>query len=834
MRKLFFLSLFAVFLSDFVFAQTGSDWKWQHPSPQGNNLRAVQYISPTTWYAAGFSGTFMKTTDAGATWQFIHSASQLNTTSGKYSDIYDMHFFDQNNGIISCASGRIYLTSDAGNTWSPALNTLFAGTYNKMYFTDNNNGFACGTNGRLIKTINGGQNWTEIATGFSSAIYDLWASNDGQTILLASNGAYIRRSTDGGATWTNINHGGSLNYAIGYNGSVIFVGGPFLPNEAQLYASTDFGATWTLKNSGIDGRTTIRDIDFRNGAWFVTGDSSRVYKSTNNGTSWTAINYLNPSQTWSTKYYAADFSPSGDSLMVVGDLGMIQSKFGGAATPTAHTKLLKPGTWQNIAVVDPSGLVIAVGESSVPGTVSDQFARSTDGGNTWSIVPIANKTETFYSVDMIDNNLGFASGTNSFVYKTTDGGASWNPVATSGLPAGATFIKIDFVDANTGWVFAAEPNTLSNFIFKTTNGGANWVAQSHGVSGANGQIYNAHMLNANDGYAVSYQPKVFRTTNGGTTWTMQSISDNPTSRMYDIKMADTANGFIVGNLERVYKTTDGGLNWNRIQINPGNTYTFYSVEVINPETVAVFGDFSVNYISTNGGVTWTAKNTNADRINGSRWAYDNTGNTYVLFAVGTKGSIQKNALSLVVVPVELAAFSASVTGNDVLLSWSTATELNNRGFDIERKDDSGNRTIVGFVGGNGTTTQVSNYAFTDKGVAEGKYSYRLKQSDYSGSFSYSNIVEVEVGTPMTFALDQNYPNPFNPATTIAYRIPEASVVTLKVFDITGTEMATLVNTKQEAGSYTVNFDASKLASGMYIFTIKAGEFTATKKMMLLK
>ncbi|MBZ0196848.1 MAG: T9SS type A sorting domain-containing protein, partial [Ignavibacteriaceae bacterium] len=94
--------------------------------------------------------------------------------------------------------------------------------------------------------------------------------------------------------------------------------------------------------------------------------------------------------------------------------------------------------------------------------------------------------------------------------------------------------------------------------------------------------------------------------------------------------------------------------------------------------------------------------------------------------------------------------------------------------------------------------------------------------------------EVEVGTPMTFALDQNYPNPFNPATTIAYRIPEASVVTLKVFDITGTEVATLVNTKQEAGSYTVNFDASKLSSGMYIFTIQAGEFSATKKMMLLK
>jgi len=372
---------------------------------------------------------------------------------------------------------------------------------------------------------------------------------------------------------------------------------------------------------------------------------------------------------------------------------------------------------------------------------------------------------------------------------------------------------------------------LVGTFLKTTDGGANWVGQSHGVSGLNGQMYGACMLNANDGYAVSYQPRAFRTTDGGTTWNIQTVVDNYTGYFYDIKMADTSTGYLSGGAGRLYKTTNGGLTWDTLSV-PSRTYSFLSLEVLDAQTVAVFGSSSVNYFSTDGGVTWLIRNTNATTINGSAWAYDATGHTYAFFAVGTNGSIQKNTLS--VVPVELAAFSASVTGNDVLLSWSTATELNNRGFDIERKDDSGNRTIVGFVGGNGTTTQVSNYAFTDKGVAEGKYSYRLKQSDYSGSFSYSNIVEVEVGTPMTFALDQNYPNPFNPTTTIAYRIPEASVVTLKVFDITGTEVATLVNTKQEAGSYTVNFDASKLASGMYIFTIKAGEFTATKKMMLLK
>jgi flagellar assembly factor FliW len=87
---------------------------------------------------------------------------------------------------------------------------------------------------------------------------------------------------------------------------------------------------------------------------------------------------------------------------------------------------------------------------------------------------------------------------------------------------------------------------------------------------------------------------------------------------------------------------------------------------------------------------------------------------------------------------------------------------------------------------------------------------------------------------MTFDLSQNYPNPFNPSTTISYKIPENATVSLKIFDVTGTEVMTLVNQKQDAGSYTINFDAKTLASGMYIYTIKAGDYTATKKMMLMK
>jgi len=836
MRKLLLLFVLAVSMSNLVYSQTGSDWKWLHPAPQGNQLRAVQALGSSTWYAAGVGGTFMKTTDAGATWAFNHLAGKPLGTSGQASSVLDLHFFDANNGLVCGANGGILKTTNAGATWDTVTTNPAAAsvTLNQLYFTSNLVGYACGTSGTLLKTTDGGNTWATVATGVTTAFGDVWASGDGQTILLATTSGNVRRSTDGGATWTNVPTGASYTVQkIAVNGNNVMVGGTTASSVAQVRFSTDLGATWTLTNTGIGATTVVWDIDYTNGAWFVTGNSFYVYKSTDNGASWSAITILNPTQPWTSTYYAAAFSPTGDSLVAVGGFGLIQSMLGASATPTAHTSLAKPGAWWDVWSSDPTGTVIAVGAPTSAGAAWDQIARSTNGGTTWSIIPFSTtSTATFYSIDMVDNNLGFTSGTNSAIYKTTNGGATWDSLASTGLPTGATFRKIDFINATTGWVFAGAPSSLANFIYKTTDGGATWTAQSHGISAQSaGQMYGAHMLDANYGYAVSWEPVPYKTTDGGTTWTKQSVVDAFGGFLYDIKMVDTANGYMVGSSGRVYKTTNGGILWDTISV-PTRSYSFQSMEVINPQTVAIFGSTGTNFITTDGGLTWLNKNTSATGIQGSHWSYNAGTNTWALFAVGTNGSIQKNTLS--VVPVELAAFSARVTGNDVSLSWTTATELNNQGFQIERKDASGNWSNVAYVKGNGTKTTITEYAYTDKGVKEGKYSYRLKQIDFDGSTSYSNLVEVEVGTPMTFALDQNYPNPFNPSTTISYRIPEAAVVTMKIFDITGTEVATIVNTKQDAGSYTVNFDMTNFASGMYIYKIDAGKFSATKKMMLMK
>ncbi len=191
-----------------------------------------------------------------------------------------------------------------------------------------------------------------------------------------------------------------------------------------------------------------------------------------------------------------------------------------------------------------------------------------------------------------------------------------------------------------------------------------------------------------------------------------------------------------------------------------------------------------------------------------------------------------------IVPVELTSFIASVTGNNVTLNWSTATETNNQGFEIQRSN-GGEYQVVGYVAGHGTTVEPQTYSFTDQNVGAGKYQYRLRQVDYDGKFEYSSVVEVEVFGPKEFSLGQNYPNPFNPSTTIDFTLASDSRVTIKIFDVLGQEVMTMINGNYAAGSHKVSFDGSSLNSGVYVYRIDATgvdgkTFSATKKMILNK
>ena len=189
-------------------------------------------------------------------------------------------------------------------------------------------------------------------------------------------------------------------------------------------------------------------------------------------------------------------------------------------------------------------------------------------------------------------------------------------------------------------------------------------------------------------------------------------------------------------------------------------------------------------------------------------------------------------------PVELASFVATVSNRLVELSWMTATETNNQGFEVQRSAGGEFETIA-FIEGHGTTTESQVYSYSDKSVGIGSYSYRLKQVDFDGTFEYSGVVEVDVPAPAVFALDQNYPNPFNPGTKITYSIAVDSKVKLTVYNLLGETVATLVNATVPAGNQEVTFNGSNLNSGIYFYRLETvgvdgSNFSQVRKMMLTK
>jgi hypothetical protein len=197
------------------------------------------------------------------------------------------------------------------------------------------------------------------------------------------------------------------------------------------------------------------------------------------------------------------------------------------------------------------------------------------------------------------------------------------------------------------------------------------------------------------------------------------------------------------------------------------------------------------------------------------------------------GIIVGNAWSQVV-PVELTSFTAVANEDDVILNWSTATELNNFGFEVQRSVAGNEFATVGFVNGHGTTTEAKDYRFVDANLTAGNYTYRLKQVDFNGTFAYSDEVNAEVTSPAQFELAQNYPNPFNPATTIRFALSESGNIKLTVYNLVGEQVAVLVDGFKEKGVHTINFNASELNSGVYVYKIETNGFVQSRKMIFLK
>jgi hypothetical protein len=186
-------------------------------------------------------------------------------------------------------------------------------------------------------------------------------------------------------------------------------------------------------------------------------------------------------------------------------------------------------------------------------------------------------------------------------------------------------------------------------------------------------------------------------------------------------------------------------------------------------------------------------------------------------------------------PVELTSFTSKLLNDKIQLNWVTKTEVNNYGFNVERRINESEWNTIGFVEGHGNSNSPKEYNYADRDLFAGgsNFQYRLKQIDTDGQFEYSDVVEVEI-VPTQFELSQNYPNPFNPGTTIRFSLPQASQIKINIYNVIGELVATLADGMYETGNHKVTFDASSLSSGTYIYRLESADFVQVKKMILMK
>lgn len=462
-------------------------------------------------------------------------------------------------------------------------------------------------------------------------------------------------------------------------------------------------------------------------------------------------------------------------------------------------------------------------------------------------------TKTLHSIYFSTPEIGWAVGDSGTVLETTDGGYNWIHKNINEL---VSFFSISFVDINNGWIAGNGFNVGTGVIYKTTNGGVSWQQKTIGVST---DIYSIFFLNSNYGWAAG-DFAILRTTDGGETWNSQSVFFFNSIYFIDqnlgwvvgetgqikkttnsglswvnlgidledfscVKFYNSDVGWVSGREGRVWKTTNGGINWS-LQIQNLNQ-SFYSIDLVNENTVWLSSDSGVVYYSLNSGADWQIQQTTIDEnLFSIFFINNNTG-----WVVGEKGRILKTINSGL--PVELLSFKSSVENQSVRLNWITATEVNNAGFEVERKRNE-NWQVIGYVQGNGSTTEPKLYSFIDEDLLLGSYQYRLKQLDYNGTFEYSNIIEVEIDLPTGYTLSQNFPNPFNPNTKIRWGVPTNGYQSLIVYDILGNIVEKLVDEFRNAGQYEIGFSSSNLASGIYYYRLTSGEFIETRKMLLMK
>lgn len=471
-------------------------------------------------------------------------------------------------------------------------------------------------------------------------------------------------------------------------------------------------------------------------------------------------------------------------------------------------------------------------------------------------------------LDALDDRLFMAQMRNGTLWTAHNVGVNNTGVSSSATRNGARWYQISNLTSTptltqSGTVFDNSASVNSYWIPTIAASGQNHAALVYCIAGAStrinmgsvgrlssdagGTMQTPLTISANTGFA--YNPSGDPGGSGGRRWGDYScirVDPNDDMTFWGINQwCSGANnyGVYVSQLKAPPPATPSSISPSSVPIGSSVAVTLTGTSssgsgffdpgsgFANRLSVAVDGGVVVN------SVTYVNPTTITLNVNTTGAVFNSTR----LITVTNPDGQTSSATIFAVLPVELASFTSSVNKNDVSLKWSTVSEENNSGFDVERKMLSENSwKKISFVQGNGNSNTPKNYEYSDIKLESGKYNYRLKQIDYNGNFKYYDLAsEVQVGIPSKFVLAQNYPNPFNPSTKIDFDLPENAKVSIKLFDVSGKEVANILNDYRTAGYYSNLFNAGRLSSGIYFYSIYAltdngKSYSAVKKMMLIK
>jgi len=667
----------------------------------------------------------------------------------------------------------------SGNTianidWSNSTKAEFYGIYynssGTINFSNNTIGATTGT-GSITVTNSSADGTTYGVYIFSSGAIDIESNNIGSVIVATGSTSYSH-------TFNGIYTGSSGTMTISNN----LIGSTSTTNSIQASSSSTSATAQNVYgiNSGGTGSVTIANNTIANmynayAYTSATSDGQVVGILTRNGVNTIQNNTVRNLSTT---------SPNTDATNAASVIGISQrsTSTSGSQTVSGNTIYYLANAYSGSNAVGVIGLYYS-GPASGTNSVSKNFIHSLSISSTSTSSIISgikiNAGATTYSNNII--NLGGGVSTGYSIYGIYENGASgnnnnlyFNTIYVDGTPSGttsSTYALYNAVNTNTR-------DFRNNILYNARSGGTTGKHYAVSIAGTTGLT-----INYNDYYA------------SGTSGVLGYLGADKTT------LSDWQ--------------TATGQDANSLNTNPNLTNA--------GSTTATDYRLTINHTGVDGtGIT--------DDYSG----YSRSGTP-------TIGAIEYDNP----VPVELASFSANAVNSKVILNWSTATEVNNYGFSVERSEASLNNPeagassyiweTIGFVQGHGNSNSPKEYSFTDNNLQQGNIRYRLKQIDNDGQYEYSDVVEVAFNlSPSTFELFQNYPNPFNPSTTIRYSIPQKSKVILKVFDVLGTEVTTLVNEEKSAGNYEIKFEGNGLVSGIYFYRITNGINSETRKMILLR